>query len=293
MCNLDIRICQKMCYALRYLDTCKEITTPCGARLLIVTFEPNFEPIRHFFFPIVASRLSNIGRACFVLLFSGTYPLTHKIITKGIPGRDLAPSRSSWANSDLPLVWDHGLNRPPSTVNPMHEGFSVSGAPFFGFGLARRPRAQGEGVDPCSLTSGKKVVFKELRVKFVIFARVVIPDGFLFVSRNFVSEGTDDQTGWRQHETTHNITSVTPYKLTPKNLYPPIGPLFGVTRRGSPRFVSDFPVFFRVVPIFWFSSCFRECPNWATLSEITAYIYLHICTAKCHRWIEKEREWGR
>ena len=31
---------------------------------------------------------------------------------------------------------DHGLNPPPSTVNPMHEGFSVSGAPVFGFGLA-------------------------------------------------------------------------------------------------------------------------------------------------------------
>ena len=41
------------------------------------------------------------------------------------------------------MVWpiprpfsDHGLSPTPSTVNPMHEGASVSGAPFFGFGLA-------------------------------------------------------------------------------------------------------------------------------------------------------------
>ena len=48
------------------------------------------------------------------------------------------------ANSDLPLPHglapfrDHGLrlNLPLSAVNPMHKGFSVSGAPFFGFGLA-------------------------------------------------------------------------------------------------------------------------------------------------------------
>ena len=30
---------------------------------------------------------------------------------------------------------DHGLNPPLSAVNPMNKGFSVSGAPFFGFGL--------------------------------------------------------------------------------------------------------------------------------------------------------------
>ena len=39
-------------------------------------------------------------------------------------------------------------------------------------------------------------------------------------------------------------------------------PLFGVGRRGSPRFVpicSDFPVFFRFVPIC--APCFRECPD--------------------------------
>ena len=50
------------------------------------------------------------------------------------------------ANWDLPLphglppsetmVWDHGLNPALSTVKPMQEGFSVSGAPSFGFGLA-------------------------------------------------------------------------------------------------------------------------------------------------------------
>ena len=31
---------------------------------------------------------------------------------------------------------DHGLNPPLSAANPMSKGFSVSGAPFFGFGLA-------------------------------------------------------------------------------------------------------------------------------------------------------------
>ena len=47
--------------------------------------------------------------------------------------------RDRSANSDLPLpmVWrDHGLNAPLSAVSPMNKGFSVSGAPFFGFGLA-------------------------------------------------------------------------------------------------------------------------------------------------------------
>ena len=31
---------------------------------------------------------------------------------------------------------DHGPNPPLSAGNPMNQGFSVSGAPFFGFGLA-------------------------------------------------------------------------------------------------------------------------------------------------------------
>ena len=54
--------------------------------------------------------------------------------------------RKLLANSDLPLphglapsdtmVSDHGLNPALNTVNPMHEGLSVSGAPLFGFGLA-------------------------------------------------------------------------------------------------------------------------------------------------------------
>ena len=32
--------------------------------------------------------------------------------------------------------WDHGLNPPLSTENPRNKGFSGSGAPIFGFGLA-------------------------------------------------------------------------------------------------------------------------------------------------------------
>ena len=58
------------------------------------------------------------------------------------------------AKSDLPLphglassetmVSDHGLNPPLSAANPMHKGFSVSGAPFFGFGLAD-PAPRGRG----------------------------------------------------------------------------------------------------------------------------------------------------
>ena len=57
-----------------------------------------------------------------------------------------SPVPLSSANSDLPLphgltssettVWEHGLNPPLSTVNPMHKGFSASGAPLFGFVLA-------------------------------------------------------------------------------------------------------------------------------------------------------------
>ena len=56
------------------------------------------------------------------------------------------PEENLSANSDLPLphglapsetmVWDHGPNPPLSAVNPMNKGFSVSGAPFFRFGLA-------------------------------------------------------------------------------------------------------------------------------------------------------------
>ena len=40
----------------------------------------------------------------------------------------LAPSET--------MVWDHGLNPPLSTENPRCKGFSGSGAPIFGFGLA-------------------------------------------------------------------------------------------------------------------------------------------------------------
>ena len=40
----------------------------------------------------------------------------------------LAPSET--------MVWDHGLNPPLSTENPRNEGFSRSGAPILGFGLA-------------------------------------------------------------------------------------------------------------------------------------------------------------
>ena len=61
------------------------------------------------------------------------------------------------ANWDLPLphglapsetmVWDHGLNPPLSTVNPMQSGvFCVWSALFWIW--SRRPRAQGVGVDP-------------------------------------------------------------------------------------------------------------------------------------------------
>ena len=41
--------------------------------------------------------------------------------------------------------WDHGLDPPLSTVNPMLEGFSVSGAPLLGFGLADHARPRGRG----------------------------------------------------------------------------------------------------------------------------------------------------
>ena len=53
------------------------------------------------------------------------------------------PSVLSKLGSTLP----HGLKTPLCTVNPMHEGFSVSGAPFFRFGLAdpARPRPRGRG----------------------------------------------------------------------------------------------------------------------------------------------------
>ena len=64
-----------------------------------------------------------------------------------------------WKSPDLPLphglapsetmVWDHGLNPPPSTENPLF--LSGSGAPIFKI-WSRRPRAQGVGVDPCLLT---------------------------------------------------------------------------------------------------------------------------------------------
>ena len=40
----------------------------------------------------------------------------------------LAPSET--------MVGDHGLNPPLSTKNPRNKGFSGSGAPIFGFGLA-------------------------------------------------------------------------------------------------------------------------------------------------------------
>ena len=47
---------------------------------------------------------------------------------------------------------DHGLRAwsqsPSDAVNPVHEGFCVWSALFFG-----RPRAQGVGVDPCLLRS--------------------------------------------------------------------------------------------------------------------------------------------
>ena len=63
---------------------------------------------------------------------------------KGLCGR-LTQIFHSSQSPDLPLphglapsetmVWDHGLNPPPSTENPRNKGFSGSGAPIFGFGL--------------------------------------------------------------------------------------------------------------------------------------------------------------
>ena len=47
-----------------------------------------------------------------------------------------------------PMVRPHSPNSPLSVVNPMNKGFSVSGAPFFGFG--RRPCTQ---IHPCLLSS--------------------------------------------------------------------------------------------------------------------------------------------
>ena len=44
------------------------------------------------------------------------------------PPRGLAPSET--------MVSDHGLRPPLSTENPRNKGFSGSGAPIFGFGLA-------------------------------------------------------------------------------------------------------------------------------------------------------------
>ena len=66
------------------------------------------------------------------------------------------------ANSELPLphglapsetiVRDHHLSSPLSTVNPINERFSVSGAPFCWI-WSRRPRAQGVGVEPCLVSN--------------------------------------------------------------------------------------------------------------------------------------------
>ena len=66
------------------------------------------------------------------------------------------------ANSDLPLAHGLGpsetmvLNPPLSTVNHMHEGFSVSEAPFLGFGLAD-PTGRGRPLfaDKWQVFSGK------------------------------------------------------------------------------------------------------------------------------------------
>ena len=44
------------------------------------------------------------------------------------PPHGLAPSET--------MVSDHGLGPPLSTENPRNKGFSGSGAPIFGFGLA-------------------------------------------------------------------------------------------------------------------------------------------------------------
>ena len=46
------------------------------------------------------------------------------------PPHGLAPSET--------MVSDHGLGPPLSTENPRNKGFSGSGAPIFGFGLADR-----------------------------------------------------------------------------------------------------------------------------------------------------------
>ena len=55
-------------------------------------------------------------------------------------------------SGSTPTPWsgpfrDHGLNPPLSTENPKNKGFSGSGAPIFGFGLAD-PAPKGVGVDP-------------------------------------------------------------------------------------------------------------------------------------------------
>ena len=52
-------------------------------------------------------------------------------------------------SGSTPTPWsgplrDHGLNPPLSTENPRNKGFSGSGAPIFGFGLAD-PRPRGRG----------------------------------------------------------------------------------------------------------------------------------------------------
>ena len=63
----------------------------------------------------------------------------------------------------LPRPWSETMvSIPPlSAVNPMHKRFSVSGAPFCGFGLA--DPAQGVGVDPCLLTRGRHTFAKVSR----------------------------------------------------------------------------------------------------------------------------------
>ena len=67
----------------------------------------------------------------------------------GCPLRHACFSRVFANSGSTPIPWsgplrEHGLNPPLGTANPMHEGFSVSGAPFLDLVLQiNRPRGGG------------------------------------------------------------------------------------------------------------------------------------------------------